>query len=193
MSIVSTVANYGGRVDNNINGIKQFIVSGSASVSQWIYKKFAAYGTVQTPATNRYPVLIDSDLYVTGTIYSTSDAKLKQNVTDVERDVVDSIMQLRPVQYEYIPSVSCHLGPADKGKTHFGLLAQEVEPLLPSLITMAGGGSNPHTGYKVMNYQELVPLLLAKVQRMQAEIDELRCAGAPVAAPLAASTEDNMI
>ena len=39
MSIISTVANYGGRQPSNNQNIKQFVVSPTVSHSDWIFSK----------------------------------------------------------------------------------------------------------------------------------------------------------
>ena len=62
MSIISNVANYGGRQPDNIQNIKQFVV-GLDSQAIWVYKGFNGQ-TFQTPANSNKPVLINNDLYV---------------------------------------------------------------------------------------------------------------------------------
>ena len=58
MSIISTSANYGGRINDAQQNIKQFIISG-ASEAIWIYKRLTNGLLVQTPANQKYPVLIN--------------------------------------------------------------------------------------------------------------------------------------
>ena len=56
MSIISTTANYGGKIDTQQGNIKQFVVS--STLANWVYKKLQSGLLVQTPATNKLPVLI---------------------------------------------------------------------------------------------------------------------------------------
>ena len=51
MSIISTTANYGGRVDTQQGNIKQFISSNNTA--QWVYKKLSSGLVVQTPASQK--------------------------------------------------------------------------------------------------------------------------------------------
>ena len=77
MSVISTVANYGGRVVDNQQGVKQFYVSGQSVVS-WIYKRLKEQIVITTADTSK-PVFINNDLivkkdlYVEGSIYNPSD------------------------------------------------------------------------------------------------------------------------
>ena len=55
-----------------------------------------------------------------------------------------------------------------KKKIHYGVLAQDVEKVFPELV------EDNMSGYKTVNYQELLPLMLAKIKNMQEQIDELK-------------------
>jgi hypothetical protein len=159
MSVVSTAANYGGRIVDNQQGVKQFYV-GTGSTVSWIYKKLLNGLTVQTPADKNKPVLINNDLIVTGSIYNTSDIKLKKNINEIDIDKVDNLLSLKPMKFEYLSDT--------KNKIHYGFIAQEVEKIYPELI-----GTND-IGYKTINYQEILPLMLAKMKTMEEEINELK-------------------
>lgn len=168
MSIQSSVANYGGRIDTQQGNIKQF-VSSSDSVN-WIYKniKLAATSKISkviTPETPRYPVYINNDLIVTGTITSntnstTSDELLKKNIENIKKESLDHFLELNPLTFSYKND--------NKGKRHYGLLAQEVEKIYPELV------EDNITGYKTINYIELIPLMILKIKNMENEIKELK-------------------
>ena len=159
MSIVSTTANYGGRIDTQQGNIKQFIIS--SSFANWMYKKFTNGLTVQTPQAQKIPVLITSDLIVTGSFFNSSDERLKTNINDITTEAVDNLLTLNPLIFSYKNDI--------KKKNHYGVLAQDVEKKFPELVE-----SNNVSGYKTVNYIELMPLMLAKMKRMQNEINELK-------------------
>lgn len=159
MSILSTSANYGGRVDSQQGNIKQFVFS--SNLAQWIYKKLQNGLVVQTPAAQKYPVLINNDLIVTGSIYNTSDERLKENILSINKDNTDNLFTINPILFNYKNDSS-------KNK-HFGVLAQDVEKVFPELVE-----NNNISGYKTVNYQGLIPIMLAKMKLMQNEIDELK-------------------
>jgi hypothetical protein len=159
MSLVSTVANYGGRQPDNIQNIKQFVV-GVGSQVVWVFRRLASGITVQTPADRFKPVLINSDLYVNGSIFNPSDKNLKTNIEPITDDKSNSIINLEPIEFNYKD---------DKAqRKHLGFIAQDVEKLYPELVI---GGQND---VKSINYVEFIPLLVLKIQNQQKEIDELR-------------------
>ena len=49
-----------------------------------------------------------------------------------------------------------------------GLLAQEVEEVLPEIVTTR------HDGYKAIQYEKVVALLVEAVKELKAEIEELK-------------------
>jgi hypothetical protein len=162
MSLSSTSANYGGRVNPQQSNVKQFVVS--SSDAQWIYKRVSDSTVVLTPAIQKYPVYINNnvtisgDLTVMGSIYNPSDERLKNNIHKVD---AQKILTLNPVSFAYKND--------RKMKTHYGFLAQEVEKVFPELVD-----TKSCIGYKSVNYQEMIPLMLAKMKTMQDEIDELK-------------------
>ena len=64
-----------------------------------------------------------------------------------------------------VKSYFCH---SKQTKTHYGFIDQDVEKIYPEII----GSSN--IGYKTINYQAIIPLMLAKIKLMQEEINELK-------------------
>ena len=157
MSIVSTSANYGGRIQDNQQGIKQFYI-GVQNVL-WIYRRLTNGLVVETPADSKKPVLINNDLIVTGSIYNTSDQRLKDNIKEITEEDIENLFTLNPIHFKYKKNPI---------KTHYGFLAQDVEKVFSQLV------ENNNDGYKTVNYQELIPLMLAKMKHMQNQIDELK-------------------
>jgi hypothetical protein len=158
-SILSTSSNYGGRIDTQQGNIKQFVIS--ASSADWIYKRLQTELLVQTPANKNTPVFIDNDLIVTGAIYNSSDERLKDCMSLIGDEDTDKLFTLNPLIFSYKRDV--------KHKKHYGVIAQDVEKVFPELVE-----NNNISGYKTVNYQELMPIMLAKMQKMQIEIDELK-------------------
>jgi hypothetical protein len=100
-----------------------------------------------------------------GTI--SSSRRFKQDVADMG-DASSNLMELRPVTFHY----KTH----PDGPLQFGLIAEEVEKVMPELVVMDATGQ-PET----VAYHELPAMLLNELQRQratiqaqQAEIEELR-------------------
>jgi hypothetical protein len=91
-----------------------------------------------------------------GTI-QTSDARLKQGVENLGYGLRE-VMRLRPVTFKWKET--------DDARTHLGLIAQEVEPIIPEAIEK---GATPDAPLG-MNYTSVVPVLIKAVQEQQAEI-----------------------
>ena len=158
MSIQSTAANYGGRVQDNQQGIKQFYVSQPTVI--WIYKRLKSGLIVETPADSKKPVLINNDLIVTGSIYNSSDERLKEDIKYITEKEMADLFTLNPIHFKYKKDTN--------KKLHYGFLAQDIEKVFPELV------EDNMSGYKTVNYQELLPLMLAKMKNMQEQIDELK-------------------
>ena len=168
----SPVPNYGGRQPDNVQNIKHFVPSLS-NAAIWIYKKATdtntSYITINDPTKD---VVIPKDLIVTGSINSPSDITLKENVELITDKEIDSVLEVCPRKYNFI---------SDSGKkTHYGIIAQELESLLPELVTSIEINDNDNDNdnvthsIKTVNYIELIPLLICKMQKMQQEIDKLK-------------------
>jgi hypothetical protein len=112
---------------------------------------------------NRWAVVYAAN----GTI-QTSDARLKQGIANLKYGL-SQVMQLRPVSFQWKDG-------NDKG-THLGLIAQEVDAVLPEAV-QKGADADAPLG---MNYSSLIPVLIKAIQeqqgtleRAQAEIKTLR-------------------
>jgi hypothetical protein len=92
-------------------------------------------------------------------ITCSSDARLKQNVTALPT-ALDSLMALRPVSYNW---------KTENGSStpHFGFIAQEVQQVMPDLIS---AGPN---GYLGMDYAGLTPYLVQGEQIFQRRLEAL--------------------
>jgi hypothetical protein len=159
-------------------GIKQLTTSTPPQQQYWItksniYNSVATTSITSTPST--LSVYMPKDLYVAGTIYGTvvapSDVTVKENIRDLSLEVdFDKLLELEPKQYTYKDDL--------EHKIHYGLIAQDVEKIYPNLIYSIkdedSPSSNESTILKSINYVELVPLLLLKIQDLQKQIDELK-------------------
>jgi len=91
-----------------------------------------------------------------GTWGSTSDARLKKNIEPMG-SALDQVMALNPVTFNM-------KGESNSDPAHMGFIAQDVEKIVPELVT---AGPN---GYKGLSYALFTPLLTKAVQEQQLEI-----------------------
>jgi len=78
--------------------------------------------------------------------------------------------QLNPLMYEFDQEKYEELQMADN--IQYGLIAQEVEKILPELITKLR--MTESTPYKSVNYNALIPILIEAIKQQQKEIDEFK-------------------
>lgn len=154
-----SIANYGGRQPDNFQNTKQF-VNGNGAYANWVFKKQSNGLLVQTPVNKTAPVYINTDLYVNGSIYNTSDAILKENIIQLSEEKINNLLKLKPFNYTFKNDLNKNV--------RYGFLSQDVEKIYPELVKKCD------SGYKTVNYIDLIPILVSKIQSMQNEIDELK-------------------
>jgi len=103
-------------------------------------------------STNRWTAVFAQN----GTI-QTSDARLKKSVTNLNYGL-GQIMQLRPVTFQWKDSRDT--------RTHLGLIAQEVDQVVPEVVEHSDDPAAPLG----LNYSGLVPVLIKAVQEQQTTI-----------------------
>lgn len=91
---------------------------------------------------------------------SDSDARMKENVKTLE-GALEKVTHLRGVSFEW-------KDPQKDSGTQIGMIAQEVEQVLPELV------STDQEGYKSLAYSKLTCVLIEAVKELKAENDELR-------------------
>jgi hypothetical protein len=153
------------RQPSAFQNIKLFPNSQTIDSALWFLKKDTNLVPYITPA-NVTDVLIPKNLIVNGSIINPSDLLLKENITSLRENKSNkSILELNPVKYNYISD--------ENKKQHYGFIAQDLEKQFPELITEIYIDTHD-TPIKTVNYIELIPIMLSKMQEMQNEIDELK-------------------
>jgi Chaperone of endosialidase len=96
-----------------------------------------------------------------GNSFNPSDVRLKENIKDATYGLKD-VLSLRPVTYQW-------KDPTKHGEgVQVGLIAQEVQKLIPELVKGRGRDNE-----LALNYNGLIPVLIKAVQEQQAEINAL--------------------
>lgn len=95
-----------------------------------------------------------------GLISCSSDIRLKKNVENISYGL-SNLMDLRPVDFIWKSD-------GDNSSKNLGFIAQEVESLIPELVS-----EDPGTGYKQLNSLGLIPILTKSIQEQQAQINDL--------------------
>jgi len=100
----------------------------------------------------------------------TSDSRYKKNITSIYNGL-DKIKQLNPVTY-YWNDLMLEKLFNSKSKTKelikYGLIAQEVESIMPEFV------SEGEDGFKAIDYQAIITLLIASEKEQQAIIESIQ-------------------
>jgi hypothetical protein len=97
-----------------------------------------------------------SNLVVAGTVTANSDIRLKTNIETIS-DALNKVLNLRGVIYDRI----------DSGERQIGVIAQEVESVVPELV-------HENDGTKSVAYSNMVAVLIEAIKEQQVQINELR-------------------
>jgi hypothetical protein len=97
-----------------------------------------------------------TNILTAGQFNATSDIKLKENITTIESGL-DKVCQLRGVEFDF----------KSNGQHSLGVIAQEVEQVLPDLVSEVDGT-------KTVAYANLTAVLIEAVKELKAEVAELR-------------------
>ena len=132
------------------------IGAGAGTGTQQLNKAFIhGIRGITTGVADAIAVLVDSAGQL-GTV--SSSRRFKQNIQEMG-SLSSSVMNLSPVTFEF---------KTHPGKIQFGLIAEEVEDVMPCLVAYNEDGL-PET----VKYHELVPMLLNEIQKLNKRIEDL--------------------
>ena len=94
--------------------------------------------------------------------YSSSDARLKDNITVIDSPL-EKVSKINGVSFNWNDKQTAY----EVGKKDIGVIAQEIEEVLPELVTTRDNG------YKAVRYEKIVALLIEAVKEQQTQINNL--------------------
>lgn len=98
-----------------------------------------------------------ADINIGGTLYETSDARVKENVVTID-NALDKVANLRGVNFNKIGEI----------ETQMGVIAQEVEKVIPEVV------KTNEDGEKSVAYANMVGLLIEAIKDLKSEIEEIK-------------------
>src|SRR6476661_1799549 len=121
-----------------------------------------------------YKLEVIGDINASGSVRAggvalTSDRRLKRNIT-LSAYGLSTVLGLRPVQYEKKASLQS----TAYDRREIGFIAQDVQLLLPTLVSEGADAGHP----LAVNYIELIPVLTKAIQEQQAQIEVLKAQNA---------------
>ena len=183
-----TIGNGTGATSVNLNagtnGVKvtaaEFNVSGNATIGNTAFltvatsnsapaNKMGASSVVSTNVFSTVGLGVDGDIITNSNVYASgtltfSDKRYKKEIAPIE-NAASNISKLEGVSYFWRADEFPDNNFSDEKQ--LGLIAQEVEKVFPELVIVLPNG------YKTVNYQALVPVLIEAIKEQQKLIETL--------------------
>ena len=144
-----------GNIDTS--GLLTVTGTGTSQFSSHLQAHCLGIGTA--PSTTTGEIRAAGDI----TAYYSSDERLKENITNI-KEPLQKLSYINGVEFDWIPKEGIH---SNEGHD-VGVIAQQVEKVLPELVT------DRENGYKAVRYEKIVALLIEAVKEQQLQIDELK-------------------
>jgi hypothetical protein len=109
---------------------------------------------------NRLTMDMSGNLTMAGNVTAYSDIRLKENIKVIP-DALSKVQQIRGVTFTRNDA-------EDLEKLHTGVIAQEVETVLPEAV------SEDNIGIKNVAYGNMIGLLIESIKELKAEVDDLK-------------------
>jgi len=148
----------------SISGSGDFVNNIGAGIGGFTWRSTNANNTQGGPILN---YTYAGALNVPGPINQSSDARLKRNLVAISGGL-EKVSQLRAVEYERRDFLDSDEYP----HVEAGLIAQETFEVLPLVVTPADPSSESDVWR--INYQAVVPYLIAAIQELSAQVDALK-------------------
>ena len=97
------------------------------------------------------------------TAYFTSDSRLKTNIVKID-NALNKVNSVDGVTFNWNDLA---IG-KDKNQREAGLLAQQIQAILPEVV------AERDTGYLAVRYEKLIPLIIEAIKELKAEVDKLK-------------------
>lgn len=142
-----------------ISGSSQVVLSSTNGGGTSANVQFGSLG-IGTAASG-----VSGEIRATGdiTAFYSSDIRLKENIVPIP-NALEKINQISGNTYDWkegYEELHSHKG------NDVGVIAQEIEAILPQIVT------NRDTGFKAVQYEKIIPLLIEAIKELSAKVDRL--------------------
>jgi len=163
---------FGSRVygTSGFAAFKGYITDGTANYNLGHLDLNMRANNTSASMTRRFRFEYDGDFHADGDVvaYSTtvSDASLKDDVETID-SALDKVSSLRGVTYTWNAG-------SREGKRDLGVIAQEVEAVLPEIVREKEMPLLDGETYKTVDYEKLTAVLIEAVKELKAEVEALK-------------------
>ena len=162
-SFVTSISASNYNITNNSSSFATSISASNAAATSYSASANTTYAKLAVENTFTQNQIISGSLNVTGDVvaYTTSDERLKDNI-ELISNPIEKVKQLRGVEFDWN-----NKSMFKAGKHDYGVIAQDVEKVLPELV------KETHTGYLGVDYDKMIGLLIEVVKEQEKRIKEL--------------------
>jgi methylthioribose-1-phosphate isomerase len=144
-------------------GAMSLTTDGRANIA---YGLRLGYGQSDTAANNStYRLQVSGQIYGTSNITAYSDERAKENIVDID-SALDKVLEMRGVYYNMRET---HSQNDEHLKRRVGVIAQEMEPILPEVVTY-----EPEEDIYSVDYGNITGILIEAIKDQQKQIKELK-------------------
>ena len=123
-----------------------------------------------------------SNLYVKGNVVAYwSDRRLKENLRPIGKEAADILSRLTAYRFNWNDKVDQFMTDLKPGKEEIGLIAQEVQEVLPDAIIVNkcgnkidSDGKEIESEYLTISWNKITPLLVQALNDTTRELNELK-------------------
>tara|TARA_B100000683_G_scaffold270155_1_gene308528 strand:- start:87 stop:1121 length:1035 start_codon:yes stop_codon:yes gene_type:complete len=135
---------------------------------------YTAPASESPTATRKFRVLSTGNADLTGTLTEGSDIRLKTDVVGIT-SALSKVNQIRGVEYKWnsVAEDNCGIRNREDGVKEIGVIADEIESIIPQVIKSDTVKGLDGTEYKGVSYDRLVPLLIEAVKELSAKVTAL--------------------
>ena len=127
-----------------------------------------------------WATLNGAELNVAGDVVAnTSDKRLKTNIINIDSPL-EKLSKINGVYFNWNETAK-ELNQKDTNKREVGFIAQEVQEVMPEIVSLAPFDKIEHTNqsksgenYLTIQYEKIVPLLVESIKELKKEIEELK-------------------
>ena len=154
------------RNNNTSNGIQ--VVTNNSQLSGYLYADSAnQIGFLNNSGSWGFRMDSSGNCTATGNLTAYSDIRLKENIRTVD-SALEKVKSMRGVYFDR----------KDTGKASVGVIAQEIEEILPEVVETSDARSDENTDalpdIKTVSYGNIVGVLIEAIKEQQIQIDELK-------------------
>ena len=154
------------RNNSTSNGIK--VVTNTSTTRGYFYADQSnAIGLLNNAGSWGFKMDSSGNCTATGDVTAYSDIRLKENIRTVD-NALNMVKSMRGVYFDR----------KDTGKSSVGVIAQEMEEILPQVVKTSDARSEENTDalpdIKTVSYGNIVGVLIEAIKEQQVQIDELK-------------------